>query len=676
MNRPFLSISLSLLTFFATAVPMMAAQPESSLSEGKELFDRGMYSEAAKTLACSKGSEAEGYRLLCLVMAKAVGYEDVLLEYERDYPASGLLPLIYYRHGLNLFDGGAYGLALIMMDKINPRLLRWRERSEACFKKAYCYYRTSDNDGALHELDVLSRMGQTDYSAAGACLAGLIHYGQGRYAEAKSFFEISRKDGRFTEISEHCLKAMKEKSGKAGKKDSEDFALKLKSVVKRGKTGYLKAGAGFPLHPEVDFVFTPLEESDFALNLSARNRSYFGKYESAVNDLKWTGYESVTRAGIDGVKRFSGADLLFDTSFKGMHSRNGIYGDKISSSFGGLDAGISLSSRSGKGWIYGAGAAIDWNGDSVTSLKRLTTFGLLLDGKIGYGYFDHSLYASLRYKHTSYSGPLDGVLESFEVSPHYKYSRGRTRIDLGIRIGLTSRSIHKNQIIYPDASISYELIRGRMDTWVSVTGGNTLLDYSLLKEKDPFYTADIPGVGGNCAERFNASVGIRGNVATAFRYELAAGFRLVADEALYATSEDHLRYFAFSKFSEGYLKGMAVFDRRPYSLQADLLVRAASADDIEGVALFLPRRVRFNLKGTYQWKSRIQLGFETEIASGLRGIAGTDGYTDLGLYAEYSIDRKFSVFGRAGNLLGRKIILDNLMSHRGVYGTFGIVCNF
>ena len=149
------------------AMPAAASGPEDILDQGRELFDRGMYSEAAKVLAAESGSEAEGYRLLCLAQLNAVGYEDVLIEYEKKYPSSGLLPLIYYRHGLNLFDSGAYGLAQMMMDKLNPRLLRWRERSEACFKKAYCSYRTSDNDGALHELEVLSRMGQTSYSAAG-----------------------------------------------------------------------------------------------------------------------------------------------------------------------------------------------------------------------------------------------------------------------------------------------------------------------------------------------------------------------------------------------------------------------------------------------------------------------------------------------------------------------------
>lgn len=676
MNRPFLALFLAAMTFFFAAPSSLAANPEESFAEGRELFDRGMYSEAAKVFAASKGSEAEGYRLLCLVMVNSVGYEDVLLEYEKNYPASGLLPLIYYRHGLNLFSRGAYGLSLIMMEKLNPRLLPWRDRSEACFKKAYCAYRTSDPDGALHSLEVLSRMGQTDYSAAGACLAGLIHYEAGRYGEATKFFEISRKDGRFTEISDHCLQNMKAKSSTKAKKDAEGLDLKLLGGVKRGKTGYIKAGAGYPLHPEVDFVFTPFRDSDFALNLSAGNKSYFGKYGSAVNSLEWTGYESVTRAGIDGAKYFSNSDLLFDASFKGIHSKNGIYGDKITSALGGLNAGVQFSSRSEKGWIYGAGASVNWTGENITSFDRVSSFGLVCDGRLGYKYFDHSVYASLHYTHTSYSGLLGGSLESLEISPHYTVSRGRTRIDLGAKVGLTSRSVHKNQILYPDVSISYELIHGRMDGWASVTGGNTLYEYNSLKDRDPFYTANIPGVGGNSAERFNVSAGIRGNIATAFRYELAAGFRLVADQALYATGEEFLRYIAFAKFREGYLRGMAVFDRRPYLLQANWLIRSSSVEESEGISLFLPRRLKLNLKGAYRWKSRILFGIEAEISSGLRGEIGTCGYTDLGLYAEYAMDRTISLFARAGNLLGRKIILENLMSRKGCYGTLGLVYNF
>ena len=41
---------------------------------------------------------------------------------------------------------------------------------------------------------------------------------------------------------------------------------------------YLRAGAGYAFHPELDLVWSPLRTDVFRMNLTAAHRSYFGNY--------------------------------------------------------------------------------------------------------------------------------------------------------------------------------------------------------------------------------------------------------------------------------------------------------------------------------------------------------------------------------------------------------------
>ncbi|MBR4755742.1 MAG: hypothetical protein IK076_02260 [Bacteroidales bacterium] len=56
------------------------------------------------------------------------------------------------------------------------------------------------------------------------------------------------------------------------------LAMKPEKDAFRGKSLYLKAGAGYSLHPQLDFVYSPQQAGPFQMIFYATNRSYFGKY--------------------------------------------------------------------------------------------------------------------------------------------------------------------------------------------------------------------------------------------------------------------------------------------------------------------------------------------------------------------------------------------------------------
>ena len=94
--------------------------------------------------------------------------------------------------------------------------------------------------------------------------------------------------------------------------------MELAGSTSLQKKLYLRAGAGYSLHPELDFVWTPLRNDSFRLSVYARHRSYVGDYRSLTPALsdgsleidsgnsRFYGYDLVSRGGIDGVYDWDG----------------------------------------------------------------------------------------------------------------------------------------------------------------------------------------------------------------------------------------------------------------------------------------------------------------------------------------------------------------------------------
>ena len=95
---------------------------------------------------------------------------------------------------------------------------------------------------------------------------------------------------------------------------------------------YLRAGAGYSLHPELDLVWSPVRNDRFRLSLYAMHDSYVGRYRTlGLSDSgsepafmpdgsRYSGYDLESAAGVDG-------SLDWDTGV--MSFRAGYYGTAL-----------------------------------------------------------------------------------------------------------------------------------------------------------------------------------------------------------------------------------------------------------------------------------------------------------------------------------------------------------
>ena len=104
----------------------------------------------------------------------------------------------------------------------------------------------------------------------------------------------------------------------------------------RGRQLYLKAGAGYTLHPQFEFVFSPERKGPFQMSVYASHKSYFGNYHEIKPELKddlyrleksgngFKGYDALTSAGFDGRYNWDRAILSFGLGYYGLAAKDSV----------------------------------------------------------------------------------------------------------------------------------------------------------------------------------------------------------------------------------------------------------------------------------------------------------------------------------------------------------------
>ena len=506
--------------------------------------------------------------------------------------------------------------------------------------------------------------------------------------------------------------------------------LSIKPNTPKSRSMYLKFGAGVSLHPELEFVYSPASRGNTQLNLFASHKSYFGKYKYRYDDFKaasvpaggtipiyvndnyWTGYDAATSAGLNGRTGLGkGATLLFDAGYYGIMTKdNSCYHapseeKMVKTSFNSLEASLGLRTRENAKVYFKLDASASLASDDVDALAdKLNVFSLGVDGSVSSRRTDHSMVIDFHYERDSYSELYsDFNTQMAYITPRYVAVKSGFRINLGVRFSYISASDlstlipgaskpHDSQFIYPDAHISYELVKDHADFFADVTGGDRLTSYRRLKHDNHFfnplmYTASYP-LSGNSVEHINLAAGLRGNIGAAFRYEVLGGYRVVSDAVFYGFSAYTMKTLVYDDMKEPYAMASFSYDRKPLLLEGNLSYRATSPDSFSssegnssyGKMLVKPRALKFDGRALYYWKSRVCAGITASYASKAESLTFLDAYKpyfdsylDLGLYGEYYLDRKTGVYAKVGNLLGSKIYDDYLMPRSGMYVTVGLI---
>ena len=221
---------------------------------------------------------------------------------------------------------------------------------------------------------------------------------------------------------------------------------------------------------------------------------------------------------------FDALDVRADIRSDGSAGRKFHYDASLRYRFGEDKAGLSGLS-SGHGWLrehlFGLGLSM---GPSLTPYSRALLGVSFNMADYGPGF-------------NSYAGDIS-------VTPRYLLDKGRWDLDLGVKLAFhffnrassvrNLFDIASTQFVYPDVSISFEAVRDYLDLYFKAGGGDEVMTWSDLlghnRHFDIYRTASLPL--GNIVERVSADIGLRGNIASRFGYDLHAGYSNYANAFL------------------------------------------------------------------------------------------------------------------------------------------------
>ena len=483
--------------------------------------------------------------------------------------------------------------------------------------------------------------------------------------------------------------------------------LRPRPVTSTENSFYLKAGAGFTLHPELDLVWTPLRKERGQIDVFAGHHSYFGRYHKFGQATdpsfdgerffrpggdKMPGFLTDTHVGVDGSYGWENGLLTAGVSWRNRLADDAFLFRRLN----GVEAKARVRSLPSDAAHFLYDAAVDYHfydlsGSFDTNLAApgdFTESRFDLDGSFGPVFNAESrLLVDLDMGIVRYGGNETGYTGGLSITPKYEFSLDNWRFSLGARVSTLiysddwTRNQVKSQWVYPAVHVDLRLLDDQLILQAAATGGDRLNARSEAFFLRPFA---LSSEYDHSLERVRAMIGVRGNIASRFRYDLQGGYARWGRCALDAMANDGLTgdyqpvigqagnfNMAFAELDFGWKSESVTVDGK----------MAYRWTDVSGDSLFAPAAFTGTIRPAWHWGDRFSAGLDAAWSTRRRTTYGgmnfnVPGWVDLGAFAEFDFTRHFGFWVKGGNLLNQAVQRMPLHAEAGMYFTAGILLNF
>ena len=383
------------------------------------------------------------------------------------------------------------------------------------------------------------------------------------------------------------------------------------SSVRAPKQLYLKAGAGYTLHPTLDLVWALPMNGAFRMDAYAFHRSYVGEYRRFIPELvegetaviervkvqrsDKVYYDLETRAGVDASYDWQNGSVTLDASYYGLASEDNLK----SRHYDALDVKAGMASKhAGEDFfMYDVDFGYRFGTDAMNfaeTADRLDEHVFSVDATLGQVMtkvfrthkilFDAGLdFAS--YSHVTYSAAAGQIY----ITPHYVYDYSKWRVDAGLKFAKMFRSDSPNaifsaneQVVYPHVYASYDAVPRYLKVYAQIGGGNRMHAYSSILEEnhhfDVQFDRGIWPLMDFSVERISASLGFKGHISK-FSYDFFGGYVNYANAMLDAIvvaehlADDTLEYLpgiGYAAYQKAFAAMSLGWESESLRLDADL----------------------------------------------------------------------------------------------------------
>ena len=437
-------------------------------------------------------------------------------------------------------------------------------------------------------------------------------------------------------------------------------------------TFFLRAGAGYTLHPELDFVFSPAKAKGASLSIYDSFRGYYGPFGQCLEgfdadatpgrfiygkmDKLSNGYLFDNRLGVSASRNMGRLTLGGDLGYHILASKDTFakhfYQEGVLKAF--LKPVVPSEAGFFRGLELGLNAGSDKLGlDGKDHVMQVDARALATLGK---SFSEHSgIFSDVTAQYATTRGYVESSAFLFSITPKFVFDAGRAHLSAGLKISVldgTSTEYamyqHNSSIFYPDVHASFFLVPERMKLYADITGGDVINTYASLLERNPYLSTlsagDVADVLDSSTERVNLKIGFKGSISSHLHYDLGVGYSVyknglcdMIDLAGYYFASSNYLYSSPFLYTGGYTYcGYNLF-------HADVnLVWKSARFDAEGSfrygqTRFDDKRVwavaeapyQAGLSMTYNWNRRVFLGLSASFMSA-RPCKGAPFGTDYG----------------------------------------------
>ena len=526
-----------------------------------------------------------------------------------------------------------------------------------------------------------------------------------------------------------------------GAYEFKPYRIDMKPDPTRRDNGvfYLRAGAGFTLHPEVQAIFTPSTKGRFGISVYDDFKGYIGPYHS-ITVTRGTGNGLVGPSGdpyngsdlsnrLGTTLRFDGASTVvtLDGGFDFIRTKEWFFGGN--NAYGGS---ALLRVRSAGEGDLSYDASLGWNGLSNKVMPVKESSGtateykendLGMDVRLGYRLAErHSLQFIAQWQHTIFNdAPVKLFADRVDLVPSYRYSEDGFYVSAGIRFSDVWRDFdgeisadegfpyvdYTGRKLYPDFHLSYEAIPEKLVLSAKVIGGQRFNTYgSYLRENHHFsmYNSSRYSsfLGDATVNTFDAGIGLSGRVRSIFQYGAEVGYARYFNVPMDSVEGRSYSPSIISSSVETYylpaltmmnydllyadLKGMLGTDRVDASAHLRLQ-KTKEGDSEKGFFAMMLPVFTGSAELVYNWNRRVFAGLLADWATAREGhgfyesyLQSFDchapGWLDLGVSAEFKATSRFSLWVEGRNLLNQTVMRNFMVAEKGPYVTAGICLNF
>lgn len=429
---------------------------------------------------------------------------------------------------------------------------------------------------------------------------------------------------------------------------------------------YLKAGAGYTLRPELQFVWTPIRSlSGSTVVIFNDFHGYMGNYGTLDSRADYSGYDFAEKFGVEGryfARKFAlnyGVDYngIFTSDFAGKNA------------FNDFTLNGRIRSNADAKLVYDFGLELGQAFDALVSQTCVKANGgffpnwmLPFDLRVDFD-FEADIYEK---------GGYNNVYVA-QIAPKALYEWDFIKLSAGVVLSPASDI----QWIYPDVSITAVLLDNTLQAYAFVKGGQLAKSYTDLKLEDHWFGVPYTNVLKPTLERLNFALGARGSAVKYLQYDVRGGWASWSDAPMRSYIPDAVTPTLMDC-------GIRYADYNSWYADADIHWKSSRVAVDMGLRynrtnvvandnyLDLPALVG-SLRAVYNWNSRIFAGVTCSGRTAQKAATyPVPGFVELGLVGEYHFNRNFGAWVNVGNLLNGDIVLSPLHVQKGIYVTAGI----